>query len=388
MDVAGTQNVPLIAHVVVNLDVGGLENGLVNLANAIPPDRYRQAIVCLKQFTDFRKRLARSETEVIAVHKREGKDIPAYLRLWRTLRHMKPCIVHTRNLGTIDVGIVAKLAGIPHVVHGEHGWDVTDESGTNKRHRLLRRTCRPFIDRQITVSRHIEHWLTDSVGVPSSAVRQIYNGVDALKFRPPAAGRDGVPHHPSFAPPGSFVIGTVSRMASIKDPLALVRAFQTVTQAVGLARVRLMMVGDGPLFADVKQALAAAGLGDVTWLPGKRDDIDALMRAMDLFVLPSRNEGISNTILEAMASGLPVVANNVGGNPELVIPGKTGALVSPQNSEAMAAAIRQYVENLAMAKEHGLAGRRRVLEEFTIDGMVSRYLDVYDSLSYGRPGTV
>jgi sugar transferase (PEP-CTERM/EpsH1 system associated) len=372
---------PLIVHVIVSLDVGGLENGLVNLVNHIPASRYRQAIVCLKGYTDFRKRVRRDDVEVFALGKREGKDLGNYVKLWRLFRTLQPDVVHTRNLGTIDVAFPAKLAGVHNVIHGEHGWDVADESGTNRKYRWLRRGCRRVIDRQITVSRHIATWLTATVGVPGADIVQIYNGVDAQKFRPPAAGRAPLPGS-GFDEPDVFVVGTVGRMAEIKDPMTLVQAFQHLRDAGGRnhARLRLAMVGDGPLAEGVKHALAGEGTRNVTWLPGRRNDIDQVLRGLDLFVLPSRNEGISNTILEAMATGLPVVATDVGGNPELVVAGRTGTLVPPRQPAAMAAAIGRYVDDPQLAKTQGAAGRRRVLEDFSLETMLNRYLEVYDSV--------
>jgi glycosyltransferase involved in cell wall biosynthesis len=142
-----------------------------------------------------------------------------------------------------------------------------------------------------------------------------------------------IDREPCFAHEGSFVIGAVGRMAEIKDSLTLVRAFQALHRAIGVERrrrLRLVMAGDGPLHEDVNRALAGTPACDLTWLPGRRDDFAEILRGLDLFVLSSRNEGISNTILEAMATGFPVLATNVGGNPELVVAGRTGTLVPGQ----------------------------------------------------------
>lgn len=371
---------PLIAHVIVNLDVGGLENGVINLVNRVPRERYRQVIVCLKSYTSFRDRLRRDDVNVFALRKREGKDVGSYVRLWRLLRSLRPAIVHTRNLGAIDVAFPAKLAGVGRVVHGEHGWEITDVAGTNRKYLRLRRLCAHLIDRQIAVSRHIASWLRDTVGVREDRVHQIYNGVDTAKFHP-ATPRARLPA--SWEGEGdAFVIGTVGRMAAIKDPLNLARAFVELCGALRPAgkRVRLVMAGDGPLREDVMRVLAAAGLTDLTWLPGSRDDIAEILRGLDLFVLPSKNEGISNTVLEAMATGLPVVATDVGGNPELVAAGRTGTLVRADDSTAMSAAIRRYIDDPQMSRLHGSEGRRRALERFSMDAMLEQYLAVYDSL--------
>jgi glycosyltransferase involved in cell wall biosynthesis len=142
-----------------------------------------------------------------------------------------------------------------------------------------------------------------------------------------------------------------------------------------------MLVGEGSLRAPIETLLAETGLADQVWLAGARDDVPALMAAMDLFVLPSLAEGISNTILEAMACGLPVVATRVGGNAELVVEGRTGALVERANPAAMAAALAGYVHDPERRREHGAAARQRIEEGFSLAGMVARYTDLYDELS-------
>ena len=126
-----------------------------------------------------------------------------------------------------------------------------------------------------------------------------------------------------------------------------------------------------------------AGLLDRAWLAGSRDDVPEILRALDLFVLPSINEGISNTIIEAMATGLPVVATHTGGNPELVVSDKTGMLVPPKNVEAMAKVLDLYVENPELCREHGSAGRTRVLNQFSLQAMIDGYLSIYDQLLSG-----
>jgi glycosyltransferase involved in cell wall biosynthesis len=145
-------------------------------------------------------------------------------------------------------------------------------------------------------------------------------------------------------------------------------------------RLRLVIVGDGALRAEIESLLAGAGIRDLAWLAGARDDVPELLRSLDLFVLPSRAEGISNTILEAMACGLPVVATAVGGNAELVVDGETGRLVPAGDPAALAAAIRAYLDDPGLLDAHGAAGRRRVEERFDLDAMVAAYLAVYDAV--------
>src|SRR4051812_31449817 len=155
-------------------------------------------------------------------------------------------------------------------------------------------------------------------------------------------------------------------MHEVKDQLTLVRAFLHVLSTVPQARawLRLVIIGDGPLREEARQLLHTAGAESLAWLPGERQDSPDIIRALDVFVLPSLREGLSNTLLEAMASGLPVVATRVGGNPELVEEGSTGQLVPPADPAAMAAALGVYIRDRALAVHHGWAGRQRVQNHF------------------------
>jgi sugar transferase (PEP-CTERM/EpsH1 system associated) len=217
--------------------------------------------------------------------------------------------------------------------------------------------------------------------VPPSRIARIHNGVDSTLFHPSGDRRDAVPH-PNFSGPGNFVIGTVGRMQPVKDQLTLARAFVRLMQAMPGAkqRLRLVMVGDGPLREQVRMLLAEAGIDEYAWLPGNRDDVARIMRSFDLFVLPSLAEGISNTILEAMACGLPVLATAVGGNPELIQAGVTGTLVPRDDPESMARAIRTYAESAELCRRHGIEARRTIERGFGMEAMVNAYMTIYDQM--------
>jgi sugar transferase (PEP-CTERM/EpsH1 system associated) len=368
---------PLVVHIIYRLGVGGLENGLVNLVNRMPAERYRHAVICLKDATDFRARFERA-VPVYPLRRPEGRDFGRHPQVYRLLRRLRPAIVHTRNLAALECQGAARLAGVPVRIHGEHGWDVFDPEGENRRYLWLRRACRPLVQRYIPLSRHIEGYLLDRVGVPERKISRIANGVDTAVFRPAAPGEAS----PVPGGAGRVVIGTVGRMHGVKDQLTLVRAFLRLLAARPEARerVRLVLVGEGPLRAEARALLDGAGAGGLAWLPGERSDIPEILRGLDVFVLPSRAEGISNTILEAMATGLPVVATRVGGNGELVADGETGRLVPRDDPAALAAALAGYLDDPALRAAHGAAGLRRVRESFGLEGMVDRYLAVYDEL--------
>jgi sugar transferase (PEP-CTERM/EpsH1 system associated) len=372
---------PLIVHLIYQLGIGGLENGLVNLINLMPPARYRHAVVCLKNASAFSERITTPGVEIICLNKRDGKDWGHYVRLYRTLRQLRPALIHTRNLAGIEGQLLAALAGVRHGVHGEHGRDMADLHGLRRKYRWLRKLMRPLIGHFIAVSKDLEQWLVQRIGVAPARVCTIVNGVDSLRFHPrlgPAAAVGPA----GFLCEDAFVIGAVGRMAEVKDYESLVRAFLLLVarDPAPATRLRLLIVGDGPRRAACVELLRLAGVSALAWLPGARDDISQLMRAMDLFVQPSLAEGTSNTILEAMASGLPVVATAVGGNVDLIQPGWTGTLVPPRQPARLADAIHDYVTIAGLASRHGQRGRRLVLAEHSLQAMSAAYLAVYDAV--------
>jgi len=164
-----------------------------------------------------------------------------------------------------------------------------------------------------------------------------------------------------------------------KDPLTLVRAFIRLVGEgrAGAENTCLALVGSGSQYEQVRREIEDAGLGGRVWLPGERDDVPEILRALDLFVLPSLAEGISNTVLEALASGVPVVATRVGGNPELVVDGECGALVPPGDSGSLAEAVSGCLRDPERLAGLGAAARERAVGRFSIDAMVDAYLGVY-----------
>lgn len=365
---------PHIVHVVHRFDTGGMENGMVNLFNTLPPERYRHTVVALTDFSDFRHRITAQRVDFHALHRAPGHGIGWMVRLWKLLRQLKPDLVHTRNLAALEAQFVTAAAGIRATVHGEHGRDVFDLYGRNWKYNLLRRAARPFVSNYIAVSRDLETWLRLAIGVPPRKLHHIYNGVDSAKFHPRQGSR------PEFAHPGCIVFGSVGRMVAVKDYPTLTAAFIHLMrqQPDRAERARLVIVGDGPARATCLDMLQGAGLAHLAWLPGERHDIPDIMRMLDVFVLPSKNEGISNTILEALASGLPVVATAVGGNVELVEEGVNGMLVQPGDVADMAQALLAYLDTPARITEQGANARQHAEQRFSIPVMAEAYATVYD----------
>ena len=362
-----------IMHVLFRFGIGGLENGVVNLINGLDPARYRHCIVCLDDYDPvFLQRLSARTIEIHALHKRPGQDLRVWWRLWQLLRSVRPDVMHTRNFVALELQCLAWLARVRGRVHGEHGWDVQDLDGSRRRYQIARRLFGLVVHRFVALSRHLEVYLIEQVGIAANRVVQLYNGVDVERFCPRAdCGRNEI------------VIGTVGRMKTVKNQIFLCRAFiDLVQRRPQLApRLRLRVIGDGPQRNECAAAIAAAGLASIVEFAGDSARVADDLQALDVFVLPSLAEGISNTILEAMASGLPVIATAVGGNPELVVAGETGALIAVNDVRALSEALQRYVEDPQLRARHGQRGRERVIQRFSLHSMISAYDELYQSVT-------
>lgn len=380
---------PLVAHIIYALGTGGLENGLVHLINGTPAGRYRHAIICLTGAEAFASRITAPDVEVHELGMRPGTDLDAYRRLRVLLQQLRPAIVHSRNLAALEAQLATLgLRGIRRV-HGEHGRDMVDLDGSNWKYRLFRRGMRLVIDRYIAVSRDLASWLERDIGIRASRLHQIYNGVDLGRFQ---ANGDGPGRHrvlpAGFLPEqGGLVVGTVGRLAAVKSQITLLEGVAaTCHSRPDVAReLRVVIVGEGALRPELESAARRLGLQDQLWMPGDRDDIPALLRAMDLFVLPSLGEGISNTVLEAMATGLPVVATRVGGNPELVQEGENGWLIPVGDARRLGEVLCEVYDAPDRRRELGANAQTFVSERFSWPRAVAAYLAVYDQLLGHEP---
>lgn len=385
---------PLIAHILYRFDFGGLENGLANLINRMPRSRYRHVVISLTEATSFRQRVRRDDVAFIDLHKPPGHGYKLMPRLFDVFRRLRPDVVHTRNLAALEATAPAWLARVPVRVHGEHGRDVGDLDGSNRAYRTVRRMYRPFVTHYVALSGELERYLVDAIGIPATRVTRIVNGVDLDAFMP-APGSER-PSTCPFQDRSFWLCGTVGRLQPVKNQQLLAQAFaRALSKAPELrSTMRLVIVGEGPALGDIRAVLDGAGIADLAWIPGARNDVADILRMLDVFVLPSLAEGISNTILEAMATGLPVVATDVGGNAELVDHGLTGVVVPSGDVDAMADALVSYATSRRAAREAGRDGRQRAERLYGLDTMVAHYEAMYERMLGGShrggvaPGTV
>lgn len=373
------KQLPLVVHLVYRLDFGGLETLLVETINRMPANKYRHAIVCLTDFTDFAKKILRDDVRIYALHKSPGLALGVHIEVWRLLKTIKPAILHTYNLSTIEYTFAAFLAGVQVRIHAEHGRDANDPEGKNWKHNMLRRLLTPCVDAFVPVSRDLKEWLATVIKVPARKNILINNGVDLERFtgKSPFVGDEST--NTATQP---FVIGTVGRVQDVKNHMALLDAFLLLCGQLPTKKpyLRLVIVGDGPLLSALRAKVTALNMDEQVWFPGMRGDIPELMKTFTVFAISSLAEGTPVVLLEAMATGLPIVSTKVGGIPDLVQNNVSGTLVPNQDVPALATALKHYVENRDLLALHGAAGRKFVEEKYSIDAMISNYAALYDKL--------
>jgi sugar transferase (PEP-CTERM/EpsH1 system associated) len=359
-----------VQHVLLSLQPGGLENGVVNLVNRLDERDFHSSICCLKQAGEFAARLPRDRVAIKEMGWRGGNNLWLPFRLARHFRRTQTDIVHTRNAEAFYYGFLgAKLAGVPAVVHSEHGRSFTDR----QLRFMVQRTFSRYTEAIFAVSQQLRTDLVTHIGIPVDRIQVLYNGVDLDRFgslhRDPIRQQLGIDND-------TIVIGSVGRLVAVKNYALLLRAIHRL----GDSRLILMLVGDGPEREALESLAQGLGIkGRVRFL-GHRDDVPGLLGAMDIFVLPSLSEGMSNTMLEAMASQVATVASNVGGAAEIIRDSSNGMLFESNNLDELCCRLGSLLEDDALRNRIATEGRRSVLSNFGIDGMVSRYEALYRSV--------
>jgi sugar transferase (PEP-CTERM/EpsH1 system associated) len=354
-----------VMHVVYTLRTGGMEMGVVKLVNGLDTTRVRSSICSTTPAGEI-KALVNPSVPVFELSRRAGNDLSIVPALYRLFRRERPHVVHTHAWGTLLEGLVAaRAAGVPVVVHGEHG---TLQLRTHQR--WLQRAGWSAADRVLSVSSVLAERMAATTGFSHARITTIRNGVNLERFH--AASQDGA-RAALGLPRGTRIVGTVGRLVPVKDQATLVDAVAELGRN-GVA-VTLAIAGDGPERARLEARAVERGV-DLRLL-GYRPDVEQVLAALDVFVLSSTSEGLSNTILEAMAAGRPVVATRVGGAEEMIADGVTGILVPASDSGALAAALRRVLTAADGGAAMGAAARQRVETEFALAGMMQRYERMY-----------
>jgi sugar transferase (PEP-CTERM/EpsH1 system associated) len=311
----------------------------------------------------------------------EGFQFPLP-RLVRAMRDARPHIVHTRNWGALEAILAARIAGVPVTIHSEHGYDLKMLNGIPFRQRLVRKTLYSMTDALFTVSSELREFHARQAGISRGRIQVLYNGVDTGKYKPRNELRAAILAELGI-PAQSVVVGSVGRMVAIKDYPFTLRVVSELLQRGH--DMHLLLVGAGPELPSLQDLVRNSAIlqGRVHFC-GFSNEISRFLNAMDIFVQASRAEGMSNTLLEAMASGLPLVAARVGGNPEVVSEGETGFLFALGDEAAMFGCIDRLASDPELRRGMGETSRQRALQRFSLERMLNEYRKLYQRLAAGR----
>lgn len=358
---------PLIVHLIYCLSTGGLERVMANCIRELNNNPFRHIVISLTDASDFAKELP-ADVAVFCLNKKPGADLWLHVRLWRLLRKLKPNVLHSYNLATLEYHPVAWLAGVKGHLHAEHGRDIADPHGEIVKYQRLRRWLSPFLNTFISVSADLQQWLKTVVRISSEKNHLIYNGVNTETFKP-AKDKNSI-----------FTFIHVARLSPVKNQQMLIAA-AVLLQQHDKSPWQLCIVGDGPARNSLEQFSQQAGLKPerICFL-GERKDVAELMAKSHVFVMSSIAEGVPMTILEAMACGLPIISTAVGGIPELISTSE-GILVEQQDTAGFASAMLSYLQYPNKQKEHGNIARTKVCQKFSEQTMVQKYAAWYQKLS-------
>ncbi len=342
-------------------------------------DRWDFSLYLLDDIGPLGEDLKASGVPVHVLGRQPGVDLKMACRLGARLRRDGVELVHAHQYTPWFYASLGAAAGVgrPRVLFTEHGRHYPDVRRPKRV--LFNRLLDPLTDGMVAVSGFVGDCLRDNEGLAERRIRVLYNGIDPDRFGGEVA-RDALRREQGLGPDDP-VVGLAARFAPVKDHATLLDAFRVVLDVREDAK--LVLCGDGPLRGDLEAQAGRLGIADAVRFLGVRRDVPALLGTWDVFVLSSLSEGTSVTLLEAMATGLPAVATAVGGNPEIVVEGETGLLAPRGDSAALGKALLEVLADPVRARSLGDAGRARVHERFTFDGMVAGYDSLYRELLAG-----
>jgi L-malate glycosyltransferase len=397
-----TSYIPTIAHVLHRLYLAGAEVLAADLARRMS-DRYRFVFLCLDEIGPLGQKLAGEGFPVIDLQRHPGIDWSVARRIRGIVREQRIDLLHAHQYTPFFYAALSRrLATRPPILFTEHGRHYPD---VRKRRRiwanklLLRKG-----DRVTAVGQFVKQALVRNEGIAAGRIAVIHNGIDAAEYRPEdkARHRAEVRRELGLAPEQLIVL-QVARFHPVKDHATGLKAFAaTVKQPAGplgegsglaasplsirhppsairlhIPSPVLLLVGDGEKRPACEQLARELNLAPAVQFLGVRTDVPRLVAAADVFLLSSLSEGISVTLLEAMAAGVPIAATQVGGNPEVVLHGQTGLLSPRADAPALGANLATLLADAALRQSMGDAGRGRFLELFTQDRMHREYAAIY-----------
>jgi glycosyltransferase involved in cell wall biosynthesis len=365
-----------------SLNVGGTETQAVELAIRLDSERYAVTLGCLRARGPLLERLAGSAVSVCEFYPKGGFDsirgMYQMFRLANFLRRGGFQIVHTHDLYANLLGIpAAVIARVPVIISSQR--DLSHLGLYQTRRRVWLRRLQKRSTAVLTNAGAVRDAVLAENHFAPEKVRVIHNGVDMQKFAYGSRDREWLKQ----ASAREKWIALVGNMHSdVKGHPWLIAAAGTITRE--FPETRFLLMGDGEQRKDYERQVAELGLGRHFLFLGRRDDVPRVLACCDIAVLPSKAEGLPNAVLEYLAVGLPTVATRVGGNAEIIQDGKTGLLVPPEDSSALAEAILRLLRDPGFATSLGKNGREYVAAEFSFQKMIENTDQLYTELLHSR----
>jgi sugar transferase (PEP-CTERM/EpsH1 system associated) len=370
-----------VLHVVNRLELGGTESGILRVAAGLGGEEFLHAVCTARGHSaEFAARHSFSGQIFDATGPESRFQILVY-RFAQIIRDFRPHVVHSRNWGAIEAVFAARLAGVPAIIHSEHGYELEILEGLPLRQRLFRRAAYAAADAVFTVSSDLRDFHARQAGVSTSSIDVIPNGVDSDRFAP-RPQKQSACRAALGLPDTSFLVGTVGRLVPIKDQALLLRAARVLDDRG--VNVSVALAGEGPELEQLRTLAGALSLSSRVHFLGASRSIPDFLNALDVFVLPSVSEGMSNTVLEAMSSGLPVIATSVGGNPELIEDQVSGRLFQSGDLIKLAEYLLNLAKDQQIRRALGAMARARILGSYRLDSMLDRYRNLYQRLASRR----
>ncbi len=367
------KNLPVkILYLITDLGIGGAEQLLLLTLKNLNRQKYIPTVCCF-----YRGQLA-DEIEDLGIKVIDLKmgnkfNILSLLRLYPLLKKGKFDIVHTHLFHANIVGrIMARLCGVPVVISTLHyAFSYNGNLGI-----FLERLTARLADRIIVVSGAAKRFCIKEIGIPQDKIRLIYNGIDVDMGKSILTDKSAIRTQLSLN--NDFILGCVGRFNEVKGHYYLIKAAAEVIKVYG--KIKVLLIGSGPLGKYLRAVADKMGIsGHIIFLDNRRD-IPQVLDSLDLYILPSLQEGLSITLLEALAMGKPVIATAVGGNPEVIVDGQSGLLIPPKDYRALAEAIISLLNNREKAKDLGLRAMERVSEKFNIKNTVRETESLYETV--------
>jgi sugar transferase (PEP-CTERM/EpsH1 system associated) len=371
-----------VGHTIWTLSDGGMERGLLNLVNGSCPDDFQHVILCLGEAGPLAHRVVAPNCRVIALNKRPGNDVTLPLKLATVSRRLRLDVLHARGWPTlVETAVAGYVGGVRRTVYGFHGKTVAELARKRLPRRLAEVLVPRLYDRIVTLTNGMRADVAREYRLDEDRVRVIPNGVDIDVFRPSDRRRE---LRAEFALPlDDLIIGNVARLDPVKNHTVMLRALTRLRES-GAAPL-LVLIGEGLERHRLEREIRELRLEDRVRLLGHSDQVPKLLNCLDVYVQSSLYEGFSNTVLEAMACGLPVVATRTGGTGDILRDGEDGYLFEPADAEGLASLIRGLTA-LDKRRAVGASARRRVVDNYPLPRMIRAYEELYRDLA--SPGRV